>query len=510
MRRNLVLLVFDQLLIFVVFWIVAAARGYDLYPALVRTHPTFLLLVLLHLLIAFLFDKYNFQHRAGIKKEILPLIYANFSFVGLTSIIFLLVTSDNIPRVLFFGTVALVSSIELMVWYVLHLYNYAKKRNYTYEAKQHPDRKTPEIKKAKKKIRISDPNAFLSLRGQIIRQSILEEIGPRAFEYLKTNVLFGQSSIVLSVNRQVNILNLPTRNINTIVNLQKVNNHRYVNKFFEAVNARLPVDGVYVGFGETKEERKKRFFRRYTPFFGFVLYCFDFAIHRVVPKLPFTRKLYFSLTGGKNRVMSRAEILGRLYSCGFELIDESQVGRWLFFVARKVSDPHYDNSPTYGPLIRLKRVGKGGKIIGVYKMRSMHPYAEYLQPYIHEMNSLEEEGKFNDDFRISTCGKIMRKLWLDEQPMWINWLKGDLKLVGVRPLSEHYFSLYTKELQEKRIKVKPGLIPPYYADMPKNFEEIMASEDAYIDAYLKRPFRTDWVYFWKAFGNIVFRSARSK
>ena len=40
-----------------------------------------------------------------------------------------------------------------------------------------------------------------------------------------------------------------------------------------------------------------------------------------------------------------------------------------------------------------------------------------------------------------------------------------MKIVGVRPLSEHYFSLYDKDLQEKRIKVKPGFIPPFYVDL---------------------------------------------
>ena len=55
-----------------------------------------------------------------------------------------------------------------------------------------------------------------------------------------------------------------------------------------------------------------------------------------------------------------------------------------------------------------------------------------------------------------------------------------MKLVGVRPLSQHYFSLYTKELQDKRILCKPGLVPPYYADMPKNLDEIIASEMRYL------------------------------
>lgn len=48
-----------------------------------------------------------------------------------------------------------------------------------------------------------------------------------------------------------------------------------------------------------------------------------------------------------------------------------------------------------------------------------------------------------------------------------------IDLVGVRALSEHYFNLYPPDLQELRCKFKPGLVPPFYADMPVTFEEIV-------------------------------------
>ncbi len=164
---------------------------------------------------------------------------------------------------------------------------------------------------------------------------------------------------------------------------------------------------------------------------------------------------------------------------------------------------------TYGPLIKLRRVGKGGKDIKVYKMRTMHPYAEYLQEYVYQKHSLQEGGKFKDDFRVSTLGKIMRRLWIDELPMFINFFRGELKIVGVRPLSKHYFNLYSKELQERRIKYKPGLVPPFYVDKPKTLDEIMASEIKYFDAYDKNPVLTDIKYFFAAFYNIIFKKYRS-
>jgi lipopolysaccharide/colanic/teichoic acid biosynthesis glycosyltransferase len=100
-------------------------------------------------------------------------------------------------------------------------------------------------------------------------------------------------------------------------------------------------------------------------------------------------------------------------------------------------------------------------------------------------------------------------LWIDELPMLINLLRGDLKLVGVRPLSHQYFELYNEELKAKRIRTKPGLIPPFYADLPVTLEEIQSSEDRYLEAHFRHPFLTDWKYFWKAVYNIVVKRVRS-
>ena len=76
----------------------------------------------------------------------------------------------------------------------------------------------------------------------------------------------------------------------------------------------------------------------------------------------------------------------------------------------------------------------------------------------------------NPDLFITRVGRFLRKTWLDELPMLINWMKGDLKLVGVRPLSSHYFSLYSEELRALRIRTKPGLIPAFLSpDMPGTF-----------------------------------------
>ena len=109
----------------------------------------------------------------------------------------------------------------------------------------------------------------------------------------------------------------------------------------------------------------------------------------------------------------------------------------------------------------------------------------------------------------SDTGKILRKYFIDELPQIYNWLRGDLNLVGVRALSEHYFSLYPDDLQKSRISFKPGLIPPYYADLPESFNEIIESERKYLTLKNNKSFITDLIYLVKALVNIAFLGVRS-
>jgi len=300
------------------------------------------------------------------------------------------------------------------------------------------------------------------------------------------------------------------RYMRLFINLGKINDVRYLNQYFLAVHNLLIVGGYLVGRAHTLTTHRNWMFRKFPRQIAIALYAVDFLINRVCPKLPWIKQIYFSITKGKNRVLSRAQVLGRLCFCGFEILVEEDIDERLCFVARKAKTVSLVENPSYGPLVGFDRIGAGNKPIRTYKFRTMHPYSEFLQDYVYEKTGLQKGGKLENDFRVTSWGKVMRKLWLDELPMLYNWVRGDLQIFGVRPLSAHYFSLYPKDLQDLRGKVKPGLVPPFYADLPVTFEEICESERRYILAYLERPVRTQVVYFWKAFYNIVFKGARSK
>ena len=93
--------------------------------------------------------------------------------------------------------------------------------------------------------------------------------------------------------------------------------------------------------------------------------------------------------------------------------------------------------------------------------------------------------------------------------MLINFLKGELKFFGVRPLSEQYFNLYPEDYKQRRMTYKPGLIPPYYVHLPKTLNEIIDSEKKYLDLYDKYGFFVDFIYTFKVLLNIIFKKIRS-
>lgn len=315
--------------------------------------------------------------------------------------------------------------------------------------------------------------------------------------------------LLLSSILEQNLNKHPKNKFNCLIFLSRINDIRRINKYFEAANKILPEEGIIIVNAEIYEQTKKRVMKKFPVFYRHIIYSFYYFFKRVIPKLPIIKNIYFFLTKGRSRALSITETLGRLCSCGFEIVKTTEISGKIYVVAKKISEPDYNMNPTYGPIIKLNRVGKGGKLIKVYKFRTMHAYSEYIQSYVHKLNGLDKGGKFKDDFRVTTLGKIMRKLWLDELPMLWNIIKGDMKFVGVRPLSSHFFSLYSEELKQKRIKFKPGLIPPYYVDMPKSMEEIEASELKYLNSYEKNPLFTDIKYFFLAMYNIIIKRARS-
>ncbi|MEX1190714.1 MAG: sugar transferase [Brumimicrobium sp.] len=291
--------------------------------------------------------------------------------------------------------------------------------------------------------------------------------------------------------------------------LKRINDIRFINKHFEKINAALKIGDYYVGCVQTLENYRKKRTSRRIPIIGGFVRVWDFLFLRIAPKVWGVRKVYFALTRGKGRLISKAETLGRLVSCGFEIEDIRPLNDVHLFIVKKAGDP-IPVKPSYGPLFKMNRVGKKGKIIGVYKFRTMHPYSEFIQSYLIRTNGYAESGKIKDDYRMSKWSKLMRKYWIDEIPQLINVLKGEMKLVGVRPVSKVYFDELPEDLKKQRSRFKPGCIPPYVAFNEKSsLKSVLECEKKYLDMKAKNPYFTDVKLFFKAIYNIVFKGKRS-
>lgn len=453
------------------------------------------------ILLSYLFKRYEKVSKVSFFKSLLRLFYVSLvSFVIFGGFILIQPQSSYSENVLT-TTMMGIFFAEYLFLFFYHAYKYATQYD------------LPAVS-AK-----SRENNLLSVKRYRLSKDAIDErskrikdcSGERVWRFLDKNTdLYASSTFVISEVSLKELTEVEIHRYSTFIILKRLNNLRGINKTFFLINDKIANNGLLVCCYKSQSTIKQKIFKKYPRFIADIIYFMRFIIHRFIPRMLFTSRLYYDLTGGQRRVLTKTEVLGRLNFCGFKIEREAKINDEHYVFARRIKTVQPTNLRRYGVLIKLKRRGKGGKLFNVYKFRTMHPYAEFLQDYVYEKSDLAEGGKFKNDIRVSTIGRFMRKFWLDELPMVYNLLKGDMKLVGVRPLSEHYFSLYSKELQELRIKHKPGLLPPFYADMPKTLEDIEESEIRYLKRCEKNgTFITDVRYLFLILKNILFKKARS-
>lgn len=112
-----------------------------------------------------------------------------------------------------------------------------------------------------------------------------------------------------------------------------------------------------------------------------------------------------------------------------------------------------------GPILyKHKRIGYQGEEIEIYKFRSMVVDSDNFEKYFNEeqMKYFKENFKLEDDPRITKIGKFLRKSSLDELPQLINIIKGQMSIVGPRPIVRDEVKKYGI-YADTYFSVKPGL-----------------------------------------------------
>ncbi|MCL4109934.1 UNVERIFIED_CONTAM: hypothetical protein GTU68_012743 [Idotea baltica] len=113
---------------------------------------------------------------------------------------------------------------------------------------------------------------------------------------------------------------------------------------------------------------------------------------------------------------------------------------WLFaLIGIRLASPE-------GPVMfKQVRSGRYGKEFTMFKFRTMHPDAE------------SRRGEFENDPRVFKFGSLLRKTSIDELPQLLNIIRGEMSLVGPRPLPVYEIARIENNAQRRRLSVKPGL-----------------------------------------------------
>lgn len=113
-----------------------------------------------------------------------------------------------------------------------------------------------------------------------------------------------------------------------------------------------------------------------------------------------------------------------------------------------------------GPVLyKQQRVGLNGKLFVCYKLRTMHIFVEDVENYSIKKSEGSRSGildKRKDDQRITKIGSFLRRMSIDELPQLFNVLRGDMSLVGPRPLIPFMLEPFP-EIKMTRCKVLPGV-----------------------------------------------------
>lgn len=140
-----------------------------------------------------------------------------------------------------------------------------------------------------------------------------------------------------------------------------------------------------------------------------------------------------------------------------------------------------------GPVFFLQeRIGHNKRRFRVYKFRTMVQNAEKLMAKLETLNEVSGPVfKMKNDPRITRIGKFLRRSSIDELPQLLNVLKGDMSLVGPRPLPVRDYEGFSEDWQRRRFSVKPGITCIWQVNGRSgiSFEEWMLLDLQYMDEW---------------------------
>jgi len=140
-----------------------------------------------------------------------------------------------------------------------------------------------------------------------------------------------------------------------------------------------------------------------------------------------------------------------------------------------------------GPILfQQERVGRNKRRFFIYKFRTMVPNAETMMPALERLNEVAGPVfKIKNDPRVTPVGRFLRRTSFDELPQLFNVLRGDMSLVGPRPLPVRDYEGFDQDWQRRRFSVRPGITCLWQINGRSNigFEHWMKLDLQYLDEW---------------------------
>jgi lipopolysaccharide/colanic/teichoic acid biosynthesis glycosyltransferase len=137
-------------------------------------------------------------------------------------------------------------------------------------------------------------------------------------------------------------------------------------------------------------------------------------------------------------------------------------------------------------LFTQERVGLHKRTFRIYKFRTMVPDAEQRQAELAGQNEVSGPVfKIRKDPRITRVGNFLRKTSIDEVPQLLNVIKGDMSLVGPRPLPLRDYAGFSEDSHRRRLSVRPGITCSWQIEGRNSipFDQWMRLDLQYIDKW---------------------------
>jgi len=251
MSKRATLIVIDFLLLFAAFCIINLIRLRSVGSAIEAYKLSFLVFAAIWIAVSLSFGKYGTEG-TDFQPKFKKIIVSNLVALAIATWLMFLFYFYNLSRVVVFGTIGIATLLEIMMlgtWYLVK------------QSKILPEEK---IKKKKLKpieelhVEVDTSRTISDERRKAVKRAIINELGENVYKYFNTNLnLSLESTLIISTTTVFNIDNQPSNFFHTIANLKRVNDIRWINKFFESVNAKLPKGGFFVCMAETKNLRTK-------------------------------------------------------------------------------------------------------------------------------------------------------------------------------------------------------------------------------------------------------------